>query len=216
MSHSFDCDGWGELLSDTERLVDQALLHERLVSSVSGLVDGDGSADAATAVRDLYTSARTQRELAQAIQSRVAESLPLLNGARPKQPIVLVVDDSPDTREAAALFLEDSGFRTITASNGLEALIVAHSTRPAVVIMDLTMPVLDGIEAARLLKASPLTRAISVVAYTARPEIDYGAFSQLFSGVLAKPVSAEAILTTVRHLAAVAGAGSPVEPSPNL
>ena len=216
MSHSFNRDGWGELLTETGRLVDQATLQERRLASVSDVLERNGSAATATTLRDICLSARTQRELAQAIQLRVAINIQPLDDALPTQPIVLVVDDSPDTREAAAIFLEDSGFRTITASNGLEALIVAHSTHPAVVIMDLTMPVLDGIEAARLLKASPLTKGISLVAYTARPEVDYGAFSQLFSGVLAKPVSAEAILTMVRHLTAAVGDGGLVEPSADL
>jgi CheY-like chemotaxis protein len=72
----------------------------------------------------------------------------------------------------AAMLLETSGFDTITASNGLEGVIVAHYTRPAVVIMDVAMPVLDGVQAARLLKASQVTHDINVIAYTAKMNVD--------------------------------------------
>jgi DNA-binding NtrC family response regulator len=63
--------------------------------------------------------------------------------------------------------LQNAGFVVRTASNGLEALIAAFEMRPAVIVMDVTMPVLDGLEATRLIKAADATRHARVIAFTA-------------------------------------------------
>jgi CheY-like chemotaxis protein len=72
---------------------------------------------------------------------------------------VLIVDDAEDDRELAATILGHSGFLAGTTANGLEGVIAAHCLRPVAVLMDVTVPVLDGIEAAGLLKASVPTRS---------------------------------------------------------
>ena len=110
---------------------------------------------------------------------------------------VLVVDDSDDSRDLAATILDAYGFHVKTASNGLEAVIAAHCTAPSAIVMDINMPVLNGIEPARLLKASPVTRAIDVFAYTANPGFFDGPLSQLFTDVLTKPVRPDAIARMV-------------------
>jgi hypothetical protein len=71
---------------------------------------------------------------------------------------VLVVDDYGDVRDLLARVLEGAGFLVRTAANGLEGLIAAYEMRPAVIVMDVSMPVLDGIEATRLIKAGEATR----------------------------------------------------------
>jgi two-component system, cell cycle response regulator DivK len=112
------------------------------------------------------------------------------------------VDDSSDNRDMAAMLLETAGFDTITAGNGLEGVIVAHYTRPAVVIMDIAMPVLDGVHAARLLKASQVTQAINVIAYTAKMSLgDDAPLDQLFVDVLKKPASPETMIGLVQRFA---------------
>lgn len=80
---------------------------------------------------------------------------------------VLVVDDLEDARALLAETLVHAGFLVKTAENGLEALIVAYEWQPAIIVMDITMPVLDGIEATRLIKASKMTRDARVIAHTA-------------------------------------------------
>jgi len=70
---------------------------------------------------------------------------------------VLVVDDAEDIRDLVALLLRGAGFVVRTAVNGLEGLLTAYEMRPDVIVMDLTMPVLDGIEATRLLKSTEAT-----------------------------------------------------------
>jgi two-component system chemotaxis response regulator CheB len=63
-----------------------------------------------------------------------------------------VVDDSEDTRDIIGVVLTAAGFEVLTATNGLEAIVAAHNVRPAVIVIDANMPVLNGIEATRLLK----------------------------------------------------------------
>ena len=117
-----------------------------------------GSPDLLARIRAACVAAHQQRELVERILMALLGDLGTENGrAR-----VLIVDDAEDNRELAATVLENSGFHTITAANGLEGVIAAHCLRPVAILMDVTMPVLDGIEAARLLKASAVTRSLNV------------------------------------------------------
>jgi CheY-like chemotaxis protein len=81
-------------------------------------------------------------------------------------PLVLIVDDYQDAREMYAEYLEFSGFRVAEARNGAEAVEKAFALQPSVILMDLSLPVMDGWEATRRLKADARTRAIPVVALT--------------------------------------------------
>jgi len=85
------------------------------------------------------------------------------------RPCVLVVDDHADFREAMRLFLERSGFRVLTADNGAEAVAWASEQFLDAIIMDVSMPILDGIDATAQLKASPRSASIPVIGYTAHP-----------------------------------------------
>ena len=73
--------------------------------------------------------------------------------------------------------------------------------------MDVTMPVLDGIEAARLIKASAGTRHMNILAYTAKPEVCEGELGQLFVDVLPKPTTPEALVGAVRRFGGPPRAG---------
>src|SRR5436190_22957747 len=68
------------------------------------------------------------------------------------RPTILIVDDSADTREMYALYFRTRGFMVLTASNGVEGLEVARQRRPDAIVMDLSMPRLDGITATSQLK----------------------------------------------------------------
>ncbi len=81
-------------------------------------------------------------------------------------PLVLVVDDFDDARDMYGEYLEMNGFRVETARNGQEALEKANKLLPDVILMDLSLPVMDGWEATRRLKADKRTRAIPIVALT--------------------------------------------------
>lgn len=81
-------------------------------------------------------------------------------------PLILVVDDYHDAREMYAEYLKFSGFRVAEARNGSEAIAQALSLTPDLILMDLSLPGMDGWEATRLLKADPRTKHIPVVALT--------------------------------------------------
>jgi two-component system cell cycle response regulator DivK len=80
---------------------------------------------------------------------------------------VLVVDDFRDGRELVAEYLTFRGFEVHVACDGAEAIEVARTVQPAIVLMDLSMPGIDGWQAARLLKNDPETQAITIIAVTA-------------------------------------------------
>ncbi len=82
-------------------------------------------------------------------------------------PLVLVVDDVDHGREIFAEYLEFRGFRVATAADGLEAIEKAHELLPDIILMDLSLPGIDGWEATRRLKQDPSTSAIPIIALTA-------------------------------------------------
>ena len=81
-------------------------------------------------------------------------------------PLILVVDDYQDAREMYAEYLQFSGFRVAEARNGNEAVAQAFSLRPDLILMDLSLPGMDGWEATRVLKSDDRTKHIPVVALT--------------------------------------------------
>lgn len=85
----------------------------------------------------------------------------------PATPLVLVVDDVDHGREIFAEYLEYRGFRVATAADGLEAIEKAFELRPDVILMDLSLPGIDGWEATRRLKADERTSGIPIIALTA-------------------------------------------------
>ena len=82
-------------------------------------------------------------------------------------PKVLIVDDDADNRRIVAKVLLVEGYQVIEACDGLEALARARAELPDLILMDLSLPHLDGWEATRQLKGDPATLAIPVVALTA-------------------------------------------------
>ena len=82
-------------------------------------------------------------------------------------PLVLVVDDSADARAMYGEYLRFAGFRVVTAGDGQEALQVAHTEWPAVIVMDLAMPRMDGWEAIKRLREDPMTADIPIIALSA-------------------------------------------------
>jgi two-component system cell cycle response regulator DivK len=77
---------------------------------------------------------------------------------------VLIVDDDHDTREMYAWCMRAAGWNAEAVADGAEALFVAADFAPDVIVMDLRLPVIDGLQATRRLKEDPLTRKIPVVA----------------------------------------------------
>jgi two-component system cell cycle response regulator DivK len=199
MAYEFEAGSVPHLVTDAERLLQNAGDHERRLASLLATMNGAAAA-VLESIRELRATAGVQRELADTVLTRLIGPAPDRRDQR-----ALVVDDNPDNCEVAATALETSGFEVITAVNGLEGVIAAHCAQPAIVLMDITMPVLDGLEATRLLKASAATRDINVIAYTAQPSFYQKAFASLFVAILAKPIDPAAMITMVRKFAAVPG-----------
>ena len=113
---------------------------------------------------------------------------------------VLLADDHEDNRVALQLMLERDGYRTLGARNGREAVDLAFEHLPDLVVMDLAMPVMDGREATRILKADERTSHVPVVLLTAMAlSIDRDRLlAEGFDGVLIKPVLPLTFLAEVR------------------
>jgi two-component system cell cycle response regulator DivK len=201
MVYAFDGRALGQVLVETERLAEQSRDHERRLSRLVQQLEeahDPASRDLLLEIRHLCVNTRDQRLQLESMLTRLIGTPPE-GEATDARARVLIADDSLEHREAAARTLEAAGFGAFTVANGLEALMAAHYVKPAVTVMGVSMPVLDGIETARLLKASPSTRHIRVIAYTAWPSFYDGPLKSVFDGVLAKPSSPEALLTSVRR-----------------
>ncbi len=141
-----------------------------------------------------------------------------------QQVTALVVDDSTANRRILAGLLESAGVTVLTASGGLQGVELARTRRPDIVLMDLKMNDLDGLEATRRLAADPHTAKIPVVAVTASAlgDIQQTARDAGCVDYLAKPIRAQALFamlqlhTGVRFVGspASAGAGGPRELDP--
>lgn len=83
---------------------------------------------------------------------------------------ILVVDDDPDALDIVRTFLESKGYRVVTATDGREALVKVEESRPALVLLDVMMPEIDGWEVARTIKNSSEFRDTRVVMLTARSD----------------------------------------------
>lgn len=79
---------------------------------------------------------------------------------------VLVVDDHDNSRMTYATYLEELGFRVLQASNGAEGVRIARERLPDVILMDMVMPVVGGLEASRMLKGAPETTHLPIIAVT--------------------------------------------------
>jgi two-component system cell cycle response regulator DivK len=117
-----------------------------------------------------------------------------------RRPVVLVVDDDLDARIVYEQFLTLKGCSVVTARDGLKALATAAECRPDVIVMDLMMPRLDGLEATARLKRSPMTQHIPVVVLSAVQPSRDRARAAGCDGFLAKPCSPELLWWEVRVL----------------
>jgi CheY-like chemotaxis protein len=205
MAFAFDGQSFGQVLQDAERLAARARDFEERLVTIVNLFEEHGRTELATsdllgAVRGVCIDARDHRLLAEAHLAHLVGEIAPRNGSGKGR--VLVVDDTQDNLDVVTMVLEAAGFEAITARDGLEAVIVAHYARPSLILMDVTMPVLNGLEAARLLKASAVTQGVNVVAYTAKPDFLEPPFTKFFVDVVKKPASPQAILASVNQFVA--------------
>jgi CheY-like chemotaxis protein len=113
--------------------------------------------------------------------------------------VVLFVDDYEDTRELAAEALRPAGYKVLLAENGAEAVRVAEAAQPDVIVMDLVMPVMNGVDATRALKASVWSARIPVIAYTANVASLIGV-DHMFAEVCLKPCPAKRLVKVIEDV----------------
>ncbi len=118
---------------------------------------------------------------------------------------VLLVEDDPDNRIIFRTILEFHGHRVVEAADGEAGVELARSTRPDMILMDITLPRLDGWSAIRLLRDGPETAAIPIVALTALVlEADRVRAAELGCvGYLSKPIALGRILAEVDRVLAM-------------
>ncbi len=122
--------------------------------------------------------------------------------SRTERPCVLLVDDYPDAREMYSEYLQFSGFDVVEAANGMEALQRALDSAPDIILMDLSLPVMDGWEATRRLKSDERTAPIPVVALTghALAGISEGAKKAGCDAFVTKPCLPEDLVREIKKV----------------
>jgi CheY-like chemotaxis protein len=120
-------------------------------------------------------------------------------------PLVLVVDDDPDILEAICDILGTESYRVARARNGLEALERVDAERPDVILLDLMMPVMDGVTFAQALRQRPAVSDVPILVISADGNPQRAA-SVNARGYLAKPFDIDALLA---HVASICRDGEP-------
>jgi CheY-like chemotaxis protein len=115
---------------------------------------------------------------------------------------VLIVEDHADLRDMLAVLLESEGFDVQTATNGAEALARLEESRPAVILLDLMMPVMSGDEFRRRQLADPRYRDVPVICMTAAHDGRVRADRLRAVEYFQKPLDFDRLLTVVRTVAA--------------
>lgn len=106
---------------------------------------------------------------------------------------VLVVEDFEDTRLFLRLALEDEGFIVFEAENGQKAVENADRDKPDVILMDLTMPLMDGFAAAKLIRQNENLKNVPIIAITAHQETDFRSDAKAsgFDAYVTKPIDVQ-------------------------
>lgn len=121
---------------------------------------------------------------------------------------ILIADDHDDNRELLRLLLLGAGYEVREARDGSECLALAREQPPDLIVIDLSMPVLDGWAVFRELKTDQRTRTIPCMAVTAHAELDRTeALETGFSAYISKPFSGDDLLKTVATVLANQQAG---------
>jgi two-component system, cell cycle response regulator DivK len=104
--------------------------------------------------------------------------------------LILIVEDNDKNLKLTRDVLQFHGFRTAEVTNGEDAVALAGEILPDLILMDVALPGIDGVEAARRLKANPATAAMPIVALTASVmQADRARFEVAgFAGIIAKPI----------------------------
>ena len=116
--------------------------------------------------------------------------------------LILIVEDNPKNQKLVRDVLQVRGYRTIEAGTGEEGVQMAREQHPALILMDIQLPGVSGVEAFHQLRAHPATQAIPVVAVTASvmAQERQKVMAAGFDGFQGKPISVRELLDTVRQI----------------
>ena len=121
--------------------------------------------------------------------------------AEPGGPLVLVVDDELAVRDLVCEILADEGFRTVTAGDGDEVLPLALEHQPALILLDMMMPRMDGYTTITRLRGHPMTAIVPIIVVTGQTDPVYQGISEGVGAMahMTKPFSAKDLVVTVRR-----------------
>jgi two-component system alkaline phosphatase synthesis response regulator PhoP len=132
-----------------------------------------------------------------------------------KLPKVLIVDDEPDILEFVSYNLNKEGFQVVSASNGQEALEVAKREKPQLVLLDVMMPAMDGIETCDKMRAMPELKSTLIAFLTARGE-DYSQVAGFEAGAddyITKPIKPKVLVARLKALLRRSGSDNGEKPA---
>jgi two-component system, cell cycle response regulator DivK len=134
-----------------------------------------------------------------------------LDAKEPPKPLILLVEDQVESREMYAEYLSYAGFSVVTAINGHEAVSLARMLHPDLILMDIAMPGMDGLEATADLKADPSFAQTPIVAITADSSYDICARARDAgcATLIAKPIFPDELVRRIRLM--LTGVSSPAD-----
>lgn len=115
---------------------------------------------------------------------------------------LLIVDDAQTIRSFESMILENSGYQILEATNGVEALLTLHNESADLVLLDIEMPIMDGIECCRQIKQNEAFKEVKVIIVTTRSE--YSKISEAFAAgaddYIIKPIEPKELREKVKEL----------------
>lgn len=113
---------------------------------------------------------------------------------------ILVIEDYSDTRQLLSVLLRKNGYRVLEAEDGLEGFLKATGTKPDLIIMDLALPEMDGVEAARRIHDTPKLSHIPIIALSAylTPDVERAVFNAGFVEMFPKPFDSGSLLECIQ------------------
>ena len=119
------------------------------------------------------------------------------------RPTILLVEDTPDIRKMVKYMLEFSGFRVLEGKDGLEAVDLAFREHPDLILMDMSLPVMDGCQATRLIRKRHELAGVPIIACTAYNQWEWRGKAILAgcTDFMTKPLDTEGLVNVLsRHL----------------
>jgi CheY-like chemotaxis protein len=120
------------------------------------------------------------------------------NGAREGSATILVAEDHADSRDAMQALLEAFGFEVVLATNGQEAVDLAHDLSPDLILMDIMMPGVDGFEATRRIRGDAVVSGVPIIAVTAMDGAGPMALAAGADDCVRKPIDIRGLLAKLR------------------